>query len=163
MKKIAKEKEYGKWMIGKSPSEETREKQRRIAKEKEFGKWMVGKINLQETRIKKSVSAKKKWENDFERKKRYSIRFSGENSPSWLGGKSFELYGKDYTKEVRKLIFDRDGGVCKLCGGNIKLVVHHIDYNKRNNNFDNLVTLCHVDNVKVNYNRRWWIDYFLEI
>ena len=34
------------------------------------------------------------------------------------------------------------------------LAIHHIDYNKKNNKEENLITLCRSCNVKVNFNRK---------
>ncbi len=40
------------------------------------------------------------------------------------------------------------------------LEVHHIDYNKQNNNINNLITLCHPCNVRANFNRNYWQEYY---
>ena len=40
------------------------------------------------------------------------------------------------------------------------LIVHHIDYNKKNCNENNLITLCLWCNIRANYNRKSWITYF---
>ena len=37
---------------------------------------------------------------------------------------------------------------------------NHIDYNKKNCNSDNLITLCHNCHSKTNHNRNNWINYF---
>ena len=41
--------------------------------------------------------------------------------------------------------------------------LHHIDYNKFNNNEDNLVSLCDICHGKTNYNREKWIKIFKNI
>jgi len=43
---------------------------------------------------------------------------------------------------IKKAIKERDGNKCLCCLRNIKLLVHHIDKNKRNNKPENLMTLC---------------------
>lgn len=44
---------------------------------------------------------------------------------------------------VREEAIKRDGNACKDCGLTIRrLIVHHIDEDKSNNDLDNLVTLC---------------------
>ena len=50
---------------------------------------------------------------------------------------------------IRPMILERDEHRCQLCGCtrsfffiNESLNVHHIDHNSRNNNFNNLITLC---------------------
>lgn len=47
-----------------------------------------------------------------------------------------------------------------ICGSNENLVVHHIDYDKKNNNHNNLITLCSICHGKTNGNRKYWIKYF---
>jgi len=86
-----------------------------------------------------------------------------ENNPNWQGGKSFELYGMDWTETLKNLVRKRDNYICRLCGEpqeNIAYDVHHIDYNKKNCNPINLITLCHNCHVKTNRNKRRWIKYF---
>ncbi len=87
----------------------------------------------------------------------------GENNPNWQGGKSFELYGVNWTKVLRDLVRKRDNYTCRLCGKlqeSIAHDVHHIDYDKKNCNPINLITLCHTCHVKTNKNRERWIKYF---
>ncbi|NQU99405.1 MAG: HNH endonuclease [Parcubacteria group bacterium] len=43
-----------------------------------------------------------------------------------------------------------------------KLSIHHIDYNKQNNNPNNLISLCRKCHVKTNFNRNYWKYYFLK-
>jgi len=47
---------------------------------------------------------------------------------------------------------------CKICNGiyNNHIDVHHIDYNKKNNNINNLITLCKSCHPKTNFNRKYW-------
>ncbi|GAI03944.1 unnamed protein product, partial [marine sediment metagenome] len=59
----------------------------------------------------------------------------------------------------------RDGYICQVCGvsqGFPALAIHHIDYNKHNNNPNNLITLCQSCNNKANHNRDYWTEYFEE-
>lgn len=85
---------------------------------------------------------------------------SGEKSPVWLGGVSFEPYPSEFNNKLKRKIKVRDGYQCQLCGTKEKLAVHHIDYDKQNNKINNLITLCLSCNVKVNKNREHWTDYF---
>jgi len=39
----------------------------------------------------------------------------GSSHPNWRGGKSFELYGFDFTEELRTLIRKRDKFTCQVC------------------------------------------------
>ena len=81
----------------------------------------------------------------------YKIRFSGEASPTWRGGKSHHYSGNFFS--ARKQVRSRDGYVCRRCGISEaeygrELSVHHIrsyrDFeNKQDaNQLDNLVSLC---------------------
>ena len=91
-----------------------------------------------------------------------------ESHYNWQGGKTLEEYSKDWTDTLRLSIRERDGFVCQECGihqdeivGRFKkLDVHHIDYDKKNCNPNNLITLCKSCHFKTNYNREYWITYF---
>jgi len=85
---------------------------------------------------------------------------SGENSPSWLGGLSFEPYGSEFNESLKRKIRERDKYKCNICGKKGKRI-HHIDYCKTNNSPSNLITLCVSCHVKTNYNREYWIEYFM--
>jgi len=86
----------------------------------------------------------------------------GDKHPRWLGGKSLEPYGPGWSSSRRKIIKQRDEYTCQLCYANKDKVldVHHIDYDKKNNTFKNLITLCHQCNAKVNIDRNFWTNYF---
>ena len=88
----------------------------------------------------------------------------GEDHPNWLGGKSFEPYGLAFNKDLKNIIRTRDKK-CMVCGklGKEKLSVHHIDYNKHNNNPNNLISLCRSCHIKTNYKRENWLEYFKNI
>jgi 5-methylcytosine-specific restriction endonuclease McrA len=61
------------------------------------------------------------------------------------GGKRAKEYEHQFTWKLRSWIRARDGNQCVICltpNGRWKLVVHHIDYNKGNNDETNLITLC---------------------
>lgn len=55
---------------------------------------------------------------------------------------NFNLYGGEFTDELKKEIRLRDKFECQLCNKKRSAVVHHIDHNKLNNNKTNLITLC---------------------
>lgn len=105
----------------------------------------------------------------IEQRKRLSIAHIGiqakEKHPNWLGGKSFEPYGLEWTNQLRQSIRERDNHVCQLCNkhqSQLKriLCIHHIDYVKTNNFTFNLVSLCITCHVKTNYNRDYWKLFF---
>ena len=89
----------------------------------------------------------------------------GENSPSWLGGKSFEPYTIQFNKQLKELIRSRDNYKCQLCGmsecENVeKLCIHHVDYNKKNCLPSNLISLCRSCHGKTSSKRKYWTEYF---
>lgn len=43
------------------------------------------------------------------------------------------------------------------------MIVHHINYNKRNNNPSNLISLCRRCHSKTNFNREYWLNYFKKL
>ena len=89
----------------------------------------------------------------------------GEKSACWRGGSSFEPYPSAFNRELKNIIRERDNYACQLCGTKTdfrKLSVHHINYNKKDCRHENLITLCHRCNTKVNKNRINWERYFSE-
>ena len=95
--------------------------------------------------------------------------YLGENNPNWQGGKSFESYSIEWTKELRELIRKRDNFTCQYCGitqeEHLKkykqvLHIHHIDYDKFNCKETNLITACIKCNPRANYNRDYWYAYY---
>jgi len=89
-------------------------------------------------------------------------KMTGEKSNNWMGGISFEPYSVDWTETLKRAIRERDKYICQLCSSYGK-AVHHIDYDKKNCNPDNLITLCRKCHSKTNFNRKFWMDYFLVI
>lgn len=89
------------------------------------------------------------------------------NNPNWNGGKSFELYPLEFDEGLKEMIRERDDRICQICGkleiedrndGYGRLCIHHIDYDKNNNDPRNLISLCHDCHVKTNFNRDIWKD-----
>ena len=83
----------------------------------------------------------------------------GEKNGMWKGGMSFEPYSLEWTNALKRSIRERDNYICQLTGqyGN---TVHHIDYDKKNCDPKNLITLSISSNSKVNKNRKYWTKYF---
>ena len=77
----------------------------------------------------------------------------------WKGGISYEPYSVDWTETLKRAIRERDHYICQICNEN-GWIVHHIDYNKKNCNPDNLITLCSSCHTRTNHNRNFWIAYF---
>lgn len=94
-------------------------------------------------------------------KKCWYKKIFGKNNPSWRGGISKLPYSADWTTTLKQSIKERDGYACQICGKQQKtFAVHHIDYNKKNCNPDNLITLCINCHSKTTGNREYWKKYF---
>ncbi len=95
------------------------------------------------------------------------IKNSGSTHYNWRGGISCEPYCYEWSfKEFKDIIKERDGDKCLNpdCFGNIyRLGVHHIDYDKKNCEPQNLITLCRSCNSRANYNRKFWINFYNNI
>lgn len=84
-----------------------------------------------------------------------------ENHPNWRGGISNGEYGLEFNNKLKTYIKSFYNLTCRLCNAtNTPLDVHHIDYNKKNNLFENLVPLCKHCHGKTNYDRDKWIRLF---
>lgn len=112
---------------------------------------MLGKHHSKETREKIGDAFRGKKIGPFSEKHRKNIskarkgRFTGENNPHWKGGVSFERWGREFSHELKNKIRKRDGFKCQKCGkkeDSRKHLVHHIDFNPRNNSVKNLILLC---------------------
>lgn len=124
---------------GKHHTEKTKQKLRIIR---------LGKPMPEKTRIKISQTEK------------------GEGNPNWKGGVSFEPYTPEFNFWLKLQIRTRDNFTCQYCGlkeNGKALHIHHIDYDKKNSSFNNLITLCTGCNTKVNNNRVFWTNYFKEV
>lgn len=88
---------------------------------------------------------------------------NGVNHPRWLGGFNRRGYPREEWNNTLKLsIRQRDNFKCKICGVPeeecfTKLDIHHIDYDKNNNNPNNLIALCHSCHSKTGSKRDYWI------
>ena len=86
----------------------------------------------------------------------------GEKNPAFNGWSSLEPYGIGFDDKTKEQIKARDGYRCQVCFDKYKLVVHHIDYDKKNNKSKNMIALCRSCHSKTNHNRTYWINYFKE-
>ena len=98
---------------------------------------------------------------------------TGENSPNWLGGKSFEPYCTAFNHTLKESIRKKFGRTCYLCPtteeeNEKKLAVHHVDYNKSQGCKGmrwSLIPLCRKCHPRTNMNRWYWFallrDYWL--
>lgn len=86
----------------------------------------------------------------------------GKKHWNWKGGTSFEPYPSTFNGALKREIQERDNYTCQLCGERDN-IVHHIDYDKQNNNPSNLCVLCARCHSKTNYNRSYYIRLFRKI
>ena len=130
-----------------------------------------------EWRKKVGIGVKKAWkENDWsERNKKISKALKGRkvtwitrpNSGSfkkgnvpWNAGTRDPNY-KGVERKIRIDILKRDRFTCQLCLKYYKeLHVHHIDWNHRNNDYKNLITLCQRCHAKQQGNKKEWIRFW---
>lgn len=84
-------------------------------------------------------------------------------------GIPYELteYGSEFDNSLKEQVRFRDKYTCQLCGcsqleNGSQLDCHHIDYNKKNNDINNLISLCDTCHCKTNTNRKYWTNRFLE-
>jgi len=91
----------------------------------------------------------------------------GKNNPAWNDGSSFEPYGAEFNKRLKEQIRARDKFACQQCRKKEKtldyiLICHHIDYNKKNNDPTNLISLCKTCHSQTNFSREDRTKYFQE-
>jgi hypothetical protein len=91
------------------------------------------------------------------------------NHPNYIDGRSKNKAYPQEFQNLREEIRKRDDYKCQNCGMTDEehiivygthIEVHHIDYNKTNNNKDNLLTLCKGCNIRANYNREYWQSHY---
>lgn len=87
------------------------------------------------------------------------------NHYNWQGGISFEPYSIGWNKTFKEQIRYRDGYKCQICGcpeieNRKNLSIHHRDYDKKNLQMNNLISLCKSCHMKTNFNREYWLGYF---
>lgn len=138
---------------GKKHTEESKQKIREAK---------IGKKATEETRQLMSEAQKERLENPENNpmygrtgksNPMYGIHRFGNENPNWNNGSSFEPYAPEFNKEFKQQVLERDNYKCQdpNCDGtHKKLHIHHIDYNKNNNNLENLITLCSSCHTKTN-------------
>jgi len=84
----------------------------------------------------------------------------------WKGGICREPYCFEFTNDLKHYIKDRDKNLCinPYCSKKSKkLHIHHIDYNKKNCDPSNLITICNSCNSKANEDREWHTKWYKTI
>jgi hypothetical protein len=92
---------------------------------------------------------------------------TGEKSPMWKGGTSFIPYTPEFNKKLKQEIRERDNFTCQnpICRITKKsLHVHHINYNKKDSEKNNLISLCNKHHTKTTSgDREFWQLFYEEI
>ena len=78
---------------------------------------------------------------------------------------------RGFTKELRDCIKRRDCYTCQICRATQEeckkagrfLVVHHINHNKHDSDFLNLITLCNMCHAGQEGDSQYWENYFHHI
>jgi hypothetical protein len=153
---------------GRIVSEETKLKLSKVLKGKKRkplskehrNKISLGLKNGYKTGTRKIIQNFKHNKPHSEETKEKLRKYVGDKTSMWKGGISFEPYSVDWTNTLKQAVRQRDRYTCQICGKE-GLFVHHIDYNKKNCNLNNLITLCNSCHSKTNKDRTKWINYFI--
>ena len=146
------------WMKGRKRTKESIEKGLETKKRNGY---IISEETKRKIGIGNSISLKGKHHSDEARKKMSESK-KGTKSHFWKGGISYEPYSIDWTNTLKRAIRERDHYICKICN-NEGNQVHHIDYNKKNCNLNNLITLCRKCHAQTNSNRRYWINILIQL
>jgi len=96
------------------------------------------------------------------------LAIRGEKHWNWNGGSSRKGYPPEFDKRLKEKIRKVFNYTCVRCGiqerqltgFHRKLVIHHIDYDRNNNNENNLVPLCRKCNFAVEKNKSFYLNIF---
>ena len=119
---------------------------------------MYGKRHSVVTRKLLSIAGRNRRHTEETKLKISKALFKGENTE----------YGSEFNALLKRKIRERDNHTCKHCGIDQlvcrrKLHIHHINYNKKDNRLDNLISLCTSCHSITNANRKYWMQYFRRI
>jgi hypothetical protein len=127
----------------------------------------ISKIKVSES-LKKCYKNKKRicWNKGIKWHKKINNQIK-EKHPNWQGGKSLEKYGEEFNKRLKNIIRERDNQVCMNCGIHREklkeaLTIHHINYDKKCNLEQNLISLCRNCHGLTNFNKLYWTTLFQE-
>ncbi|MFW6225814.1 MAG: hypothetical protein ACOC3V_02495 [bacterium] len=93
-------------------------------------------------------------------------KLKGKRNPGYIDGRKYfgdNTYTKlFYDNEYRKEIIIKQNYICPICNKELEQPahLHHIDYNKDNDNNDNLIFLHHSCHMKTNFDRDFWEIFF---
>ena len=124
----------------------------------------AGKTLTEEHKAKIGMASIELWK-DPEFRDEQSARMTGDNNHNWQGGIATLPYGPEFNSTLKSQIRARDNHTCQECNQTEEQIgraldVHHIDYDKKNNSPENLISLCRSCHVQTNFSREDWIEYF---
>jgi hypothetical protein len=104
----------------------------------------------------------------FSTRKKISSTQQGIKLKDWKKFNSKKEYDLKFNKSLKNIIRNRDNQRCSICdikrtSLNRELSVHHIDYNKKNCNLNNLISLCANCHGKTKKNRLYWKIFFRDL
>ena len=90
---------------------------------------------------------------------------NGERNSGYIDGRKYignnTYTAKFYNNDNRKILLELQNYICPICNENLNEAhLHHIDYNKKNDNNDNLIFLHPSCHMKTNFNREFWKVFF---
>lgn len=147
-------------MLGEHHTEEARKRMSEVHKGKKLPPF------TEEHKLKMGLANKGKHPSEEARKKR-SASMQGIPLKKWKGFKKYELYGEEFNLQLKNQIRRRDNQICMNCGIHREklkesLTIHHVNYDKKCNLSQNLISLCRVCHSLTNYNRDYWTKLFQE-
>ncbi len=139
--------------------------------------WNKGLTKETDSRVKELAKKKEQWHknkdysgwnNPFYGKKHteeFKSKQSLNKGGTGIPGEHSE-YGAEFDNSLKEQVRFKDKYKCRGCNcpqieNGRQLDVHHIDYNKKNNNINNLISLCIGCHSKTNVNREYWKEYFI--
>ncbi len=136
----------------------------------------MGEIKSKETKLKMGLARKNMFKEGklkigIKGKSLWNKGWPSKKQPKWLGEIYFKPYEIEFNKQLKEFIRKRDNYRCQQCfrhqdelrtkyNRKEKLSIHHIDFNKQNNNPNNLISLCRSCHMQTSFNREEWTDYF---
>jgi hypothetical protein len=81
---------------------------------------------------------------------------SGKDSHLWRDGRSKATHPPEFTRALKREVFERDNKKCRVCGKSVvplgERIVHHINANKNDNSLENLILVCKSCHGKIHAN-----------
>lgn len=132
------------------------DKSKKLISEK-LKNWYKTNVNPMKNKKRPDLSLRNKLNKGIKYTKEINQKkgLKGEKNANWKGGIARLPYTYEFTI-IKPKIINRDK-FCQICG-KLGKYVHHIDYNKKNDNKSNLIYLCSSCHTKTNFNKRYWID-----